>query len=120
NPYQGGVIDPNDPNFYKGYGRYAQDVVIPAFIAAYTNKDPNSVSLIKNSNPNLRSNPFSGIKAKPNWTVTYTGLSRIPGLDKIFTNVSIRHGYHSTFSMNSFNTALLFLDPFRVGYPSFT
>ena len=120
NPYQGGVIDPNDPNFYKGYGRYAQDVVIPAFIAAYTNKDPNSVSLIKNSNPNLRSNAFSGIKAKPNWTVTYTGLSRIPGLEKIFTNVSIRHGYHSTFSMNSFNTALLFLDPFRVGYPSFT
>jgi cell surface protein SprA len=119
NNYQGGVIDPGDPQYYKGYGRYAQDVVIPAFIAAYTNKDPNTVSLIKNSNPNLRSNPFSGIIPKPNWTLTYNGLSRIPGLDKIFTNFTLRHGYHSTFSMNSFNTALLFQDPFRTGYPFF-
>jgi cell surface protein SprA len=119
NPYQGGTIDPNDPGYFKGYGRYAQDVVIPAFIAAYTNKNPNDVKLLKNNNPNIRSNPFAGIIPKPNWTVTYTGLSRMPGLDKIFTNVSIRHGYHSTFAMNSFNTALLFADPFRVGYPSF-
>ena len=41
------------------------------------------------------------------------------GLDKIFTNFTIRHGYHSTLSMNSFNTALLFMDPFRTGYPYF-
>ncbi|HEY6062200.1 MAG TPA: cell surface protein SprA [Chitinophagaceae bacterium] len=119
NNYQGGVVDPNDPEYFKGYGRYAQHVVIPAFIAAYTNKDPNSVKLVKNSNPNIRSNPFSGIIPKPNWTVTYNGLSRIPGLDKIFTNFTLRHGYHSTFSMNSFNTALLFQDPLRVGYPYF-
>lgn len=119
NNYQGGVIDPNDPAYYKGYGRYAQDVVIPAFIAAYTDKDPTKVKLARNDNPNIKANPFSGIIPKPNWTITYNGLSRIPGLDKIFTNVTIRHGYHSTFSMNSFNTALLFLDPLRVGYPSF-
>jgi cell surface protein SprA len=119
NPYQGGVIDPNDPAYFKGYGRYSQDVVIPAFLAAYTDKDPNTIKLAKNSNPNLRSNPFSGIIPKPNWTVTYTGLSRLKGLDKIFTNVTIRHGYHSTFSMNSFITALLFLDPNRIGMPFF-
>lgn len=119
NPYQGGAIDPNDPAYFKGYGRYAQDVVIPAFIAAYTKKDPTSVKLTKNNNPNLRSNPFSGLIPKPNWTITYNGLSRIPGLDKIFTNFSIRHGYHSTLSMNSFNTALLFVDPLRIGFPSF-
>lgn len=119
NPYQGGAIDPNDPAYFKGYGRYAQDVVIPAFIAAYTKKDPTSVKLTKNNNPNIRSNPFSGLIPKPNWTVTYNGLSRIPGLDKIFTNFTIRHGYHSTLSMNSFNTALLFTDPLRVGFPYF-
>jgi cell surface protein SprA len=119
NNYQGNIVDPNDPKYYKGYGRYSQDVVIPAFLSAYTKKDPSSISLIKNSNPNIRSNPFSGIIPKPNWTVNYTGLSRLKGLDKIFTNFTIRHGYHSTFSMNSFNTALLFADPFRVGYPSF-
>lgn len=117
NPYQSGVIDPD--GYAKGYGRYAQDVVIPAFIAAYTSKDPLSVKFIKNTNPNIRANPFSGILPKPNWAISYTGLSRIKGLDKIFTNFTIRHGYHSTFSMNSFNTALLFADPFRVGYPKF-
>jgi hypothetical protein len=77
------------------------------------------VKAAKNSNPNLRANPFSGILPKPNWTVTYNGLSRLAGLDKIFTNFSVRHGYHSTFSMNSFNTALLFADPFHIGFPSF-
>ncbi len=119
NNYQGGVIDPNDPKYYRGYGRYSQDVVIPAFLAAYGKKDPSTVNLLKNSNPNLRSNPFSGIIPKPNWTVTYNGLSRLRGMEKIFTNFTLRHGYHSTFSMNSFNTALLFADPFRIGYPSF-
>lgn len=119
NPYQGGVIDPNDPGYFKGYGRYAQDVIIPAFIAAYTKKDPLSIKLTRNSNPNIRANPFSGIIPKPNWSINYTGLSKIKGLEKIFTNVSIRHGYHSTLSMNSFNTALLFTDPFHVGFPFF-
>ncbi|MGB3005451.1 MAG: cell surface protein SprA [Chitinophagaceae bacterium] len=118
NPYAtGNTVGPD--GYVNGYGRYAQDIVIPAFIAAYTNKDPLSVQLAKNSNPNIRSNPFSGIIPKPNWTVTYNGLSRLNGLDKIFTNFSIRHGYHSTFSMNSFNTALLFFDPNRIGFPSF-
>jgi cell surface protein SprA len=51
--------------------------------------------------------------------LTYTGLSRLKGLNKIFTNFTLRHGYHSTLSMNSFNTALLFEDPLRVGYPYF-
>ncbi|MGB3155549.1 MAG: cell surface protein SprA [Chitinophagaceae bacterium] len=119
NNYQGGVIDVNDPAYYKGYGRYAQDVVVPAFLAAYTKKDPMTVKLAKNNNPNIRSNAFSGILPRPNWTIVYTGLSRLKGLDKIFTNFTIRHGYHSTFSMNSFNTALLFLDPNRIGFPSF-
>ncbi|HEX7904082.1 MAG TPA: cell surface protein SprA [Chitinophagaceae bacterium] len=118
NPYAAGN-GTNPDGYVKGYGRYAQDVVIPAFLAAYTNKDPGNIKLFKNSNPNTRSNPFSGIIPKPNWTVTYNGLSRMKGLDKIFTNVTIRHGYHSTLSMNSFNTALLFLDPSRIGYPSF-
>ncbi len=118
NPY-GAAPDPNDPGYYKGYGRYAQDVIIPAFIAAYTNKDPNKVSIASNANPNIRANPFAGIKAKPNWTVTYNGLTRLPGMDKIFTSFTLRHGYHSTFSMNSFNTALLFADPFHIGYPFF-
>lgn len=119
NPYATPTPIVTDPGFYEGYGRYAQEVVIPAFLAAYTGKDPLSIKPIKNSNKKSSSNPFNGILPKPNWTLSYNGLSRIKGLDKIFTNVLIRHGYHSTLSMNSFNTALLFQDPFRVGYPYF-
>ena len=118
NPY-GAAPDPNDPGYFLGYGRYAQDVVIPAFLAAYTGKSPEEIKFIRNDNPNIRANPFKSIIPKPNWTVTYNGLSRMKGLDKIFTNFTIRHGYHSTLSMNSFNTALLFMDPFRTGYPYF-
>lgn len=117
NPYSSGAIDPE--GYYEGYGRYAQDVVIPAFIAAYTKKDPMKVPLIENNNPKLNANPFKGIIPRPNWSISYNGLTKIPGLEKIFSNVSIRHGYHSTLGMNSFNSALLFQDPFHTGFPSF-
>ncbi|MCU7551041.1 cell surface protein SprA [Chitinophagaceae bacterium LB-8] len=117
NPYYSGNVTAD--GYAEGYGRYAQDVLVPAFIAAYTDKDPLKVDLIKNSNPNLRSNPFSGYVPKPNWNISYSGLSRIPGFEKVFTNFTIRHGYNSTLSMNSFNSSLLFQDPFRVGYPYF-
>jgi len=116
NPYGSA---PRNDGYYTGYGRYAQDVIIPSFLAAYTDKDPTSITLIKNSNPKTSSNPFSGLVPKPNWNITYNGLTRLDGMEKIFTNFSVRHGYSSTLSMNSFNTALLFTDPFRVGYPSF-
>lgn len=122
NPYSkdgsGNVIQ-NPDGYYYGYGRYAQDVLLPAFIAAYTDEDPNTVSLIKQTNPSIKSNPFSGIKARPNWRLTYNGLTRIRGFEKIFTNFTITHGYNSTLSMNSFNSALLFDDPFRLNYPGF-
>ena len=77
------------------------------------------VELIRNNNPKLRSNPFSKLMPKPNWNISYNGLSRLKGLEKIFTNFTIRHGYTSTLGMNSFTTALLFQDPLRIGYPSF-
>ena len=117
NPYQTGGVDAD--GYSKGYGRYAQDVVIPAFLSAYTNKDPLTQKLIKNNNPTLRSNPFGGLMPKPNWTITYNGLTNLPGFDRVFTKFSVRHGYKSTLNMNSFNTALLFTDPLRVGYPHF-
>jgi len=117
NPYNT-TPTPGPDGYYQGYGRYAQDVIIPAFISAYTNKDPLSISLVKNSNPKTSSNPFSGLKAKPNWNITYNATG-IKGLEKTFTNLMFRHGYRSTLSMNSYNSALFFQDPFSYGYPSF-
>lgn len=115
----GSSYDPNT-GYFTGYGRYAQDVLIPSFLAAYTDKDPLTIPLVKNTNANLRSNPFSGYIPKPNWTVTYNGLSRIKGIEKIFTSFTLRHGYTSTLGMNSFTTSLLFEDLFLgAGIPHF-
>lgn len=105
--------------FATGYNRYAQDVLVPAFVAAYTGKDPNTISLIKQTNPNTRSNPFSGIIPKPNWRMTYTGLSKIPALAEKFNMISISHSYNSHMRMNSFGSDLLFRDPFGLGAPGF-
>ncbi len=105
--------------FYTGYGRYAQDVLIPSFIAAYTGTDPLKVPLMNQNSKNIRSNPFSGLIPKPNWRITYTGLSNINKSESIFSNITLTHGYNSTLSMNSFASALLYQDPFNVGYPGF-
>ena len=105
--------------FPTGYGRYAQDVLVPAFIAAYTGKDPNTTALLKETNPNINSDPFSGIKPLPNWKISYTGLTTIPALAAIFSSISITHGYDATLSMNSFSSNLLYLDPFHLSTPGF-
>ncbi|HTN07981.1 cell surface protein SprA [Agriterribacter sp.] len=105
--------------YYLGYSRYAQDVLIPSFIAAYTKKDPNQVSLLKTGGTNVRSNPFSGYLPKPNWHIEYAGLSRIESLSKIFNDFTLTHDYKSTLGMNAFNSNLLFQDRWRLGFPSF-
>jgi cell surface protein SprA len=111
---------PLEANGYAyGYNKYAIDVLIPAFIAAYSGQDPNSVALIKQSNANIKSNPFSKILPRPNWKLDYNGLSRVKGLEKIFTNVTLSHGYNGSLSMNGFTSALLYQDVSRYGYPSF-
>jgi cell surface protein SprA len=117
NPYSGGQVNPD--GYYKGYGRYAQDVLIPAFIAAYTDQDPLKVGLLDQKNRKINDNPFKRYLPKPNWRLTYNGLSRLPGLDRIFTNFTITHGYTSNLSMNNFTSALLYADQFGFGFPSF-
>ena len=118
NPYSASRPVGSD-GFYYGYGKYAVDVLIPSFIAAYTGQDPNKVGLLKQSNPNLKANPFKAILPKPNWKLDYNGLSKIKPLDKIFTSFTISHGYTGNLSMNGFTSALLYQDVSSYGYPSF-
>ncbi len=105
--------------YATGYGRYAQDVLIPAFIAAYQKQDAGTVPLINQNNSKISTNPFSGIKAMPNWRATYTGLTRIPSVASKFSNISLSHGYNGTLSMNSYNSALSFADPLVLSAPGF-
>ncbi|HTI07755.1 MAG TPA: cell surface protein SprA [Puia sp.] len=117
NPYTGGLVGTD--GYSKGYGRYAQDVLIPAFIAAYTGKSPDKIALLNESGGGVTSNPFSGYLPKPNWNLTYNGLSRLPWFSKIFTNFNISNAYSSTLSMNSFNSQLNYSDPQGYGQPGF-
>lgn len=81
---------------YKyGYGSTSNDVLIPAFLAAYSGTSPHLVGL----NP-LKTAP------KVNWKITYTGLSKIPWFQKFFKNVTLNHTYRSTFSITSFTSEL--------------
>ncbi|MBU6158065.1 MAG: cell surface protein SprA [Bacteroidetes bacterium] len=117
NPYTNNQIQ-ND-GYYKGYGRYSQDVLISSFIAAYTNQDPQNIGLISQSSRSIDDNPFRRFMPYPNWRLTYNGLTRIPALEKVFTNFSITHAYNSNLSMNNFASALLFADAQGLGFPSF-
>ena len=80
-------------DYFEGYGRYQLDVLIPSFLAAYNGKSANNVKL----------NVFKTIPL-PNWRISYKGLSKIKGLDKIFSSVSLNHSYKSGLNVNSFNT----------------
>lgn len=117
NPYWNGLYT-ND-GFASGYGRYSQDVLIPAFLAAYTKSSPYTIPLLKENNGSITSNPFSGILPKPNWRLTYSGLTKIPALADVFSSIVITHAYSGTLSMNSFSSALNYQDPLHRGTPGF-
>lgn len=94
-PYNPGSDNTN------GINRNSSDVLIPAFIAAYTGKDPNSVGL----------SPFPSIKSMlPNWRVTYDGLIRIPAVKKYFKSVMLNHQYRCTYSVGAFTSFLNWVD----------
>ncbi|MFN9711208.1 MAG: cell surface protein SprA, partial [Bacteroidota bacterium] len=117
NPYTGSQQQAD--GYYKGYGRYSQDVLIPAFIAAYTGQDAGKVGLISQREGRIDDNPFRRFIPRPNWRITYNGLTRLPIIEKYFTNFSITHGYNSNLSMNNFASALLYADAQGLGFPSF-
>ncbi|HTN38049.1 MAG TPA: cell surface protein SprA [Arachidicoccus sp.] len=117
NPYYNGEMDAD--GFAKGYGRYAQNVLIPAFLAAYTGKSPNTIGLVAPTNVDIKTNPLGDIFPLPNWNITYAGLTRIGALSTIFSNITLKSGYNGTLSMNSFTSALNFQDRLMRGMPGF-
>jgi cell surface protein SprA len=73
-------------------GQYSGDVLIPAFLEAYTG-----------SGDGLGLFPALS-RLLPNWTVRYTGLSKIPWLADRFKNVNINHAYKSLYSVTSYSS----------------
>lgn len=86
-----------DKDFPDGYSRKSPDVLIPAFLAAYTGNriTPNSLS------------PFPAIPM-PNWRITYNGLTKVPFFKKYFQTITFNHSYRSTYTVSNFVTNLFY------------
>jgi len=79
----------------QSYESQSQDVLIPAFIAAYTGKSADQVTLT----------PFPNIPI-PNWRIDFTGLNKIPGLADLFSSITLNHAYTSTYSVMNYSNSL--------------
>jgi cell surface protein SprA len=78
-----------------GFGENSQQVLLPAFMAAYSGSNPDKV------NTSL----FKKIPI-PNWTLRYTGFMKLDFFKKNFSNFVVSHGYRSSYTISSFTNNL--------------
>lgn len=73
------------------------DVMIPAFLAAYSGIDARKIGL----------SPFPGLESLlPNWRITYDGFMRIPAIKKYFKSFMLTHAYQCTYGVGSYSSFL--------------
>ena len=103
----GGFMEgnPNAGNtFNPEVGQVSQtgsDVLIPAFLAAYSGKSPYTQYLT----------PFPDFGAAlPNWRVTYDGLVNLGNLRDIFKSFTLSHAYQCTYSVGSYSSYLNWIE----------
>jgi cell surface protein SprA len=77
------------------YDSISQDVLIPAFISAYTGKEVEKMSL----------SPFPKTPL-PGWRIDYNGLSKLEAFKNIFQSITLTHGYNSTYSVLNYSNSL--------------
>ncbi|WP_231374047.1 T9SS outer membrane translocon Sov/SprA [Aureivirga marina] len=82
--------------YQDGYGSTSQQVLLPAFLAAYSGQDANNVSL----------NAFSQDVPFPGWKLTYKGLMNFKWFKKNFRSFTVTHGYNSIFAISSYTNNL--------------
>ena len=74
--------------------QYSAVVMIPAFLDSYTSSGKGSLDLL----PTLS-------KLLPNWTVRYSGLSKLKWFNEHFKSVNVNHSYKSVFAVGSFTSS---------------
>jgi cell surface protein SprA len=79
----------------QNYSLNSQDVLIPAFLAAYSHRDPSKQHL----------GAFQSIPL-PNWRIDFTGLTRIKKLAKIFPSFNITHSYSCKYNVSNYTSSL--------------
>ena len=71
------------------------DVLVPAFLAAYTGRDANTIGI----------NPFMNLlHILPNWSITFDGLGRLPWLRDQFKSISLTHAYTCKYAIGSYSS----------------
>jgi cell surface protein SprA len=83
--------------FPLGYKSNQQEVMLLAFLAAYSGTDANKIKL----------SPM-GRFPLPNWNLNYNGLTKIRAMRKIFKNFTLSHAYTSSYNIGSYTNNLLF------------
>jgi cell surface protein SprA len=86
----------SDTIYPAGYNSTNPDVAIPAFLAAYTDKNVNTV------NKDFKSWSYF----RPSWRVKFDGLKNIDFIGDKFRNISLSHGYMATFTVGSYGSNL--------------
>ncbi len=76
-----------------GVNRYSADVMVPAFLNAYTSMGGSGLSLF----PALS-------RLLPNWQLRYSGLSQLPWIRDVFKSVNVNHSYKSIYTVGSYSS----------------
>lgn len=75
--------------------RTSSDVLIPAFLAAYSGQSPHKISL----------KLFDGLGAmRPNWRVTYDGFINLGNMRKWFKSFTVTHAYQCTYNIGNYTS----------------
>ena len=72
-------------------GEYSAEVLIPAFLSAYTSGAGNSLDIF----PALT-------RLLPNWSIRYGGLSKLPWVQNHLKSLNLNHAYKSVYSVGSY------------------
>ena len=84
-----------DPSKHGRVSNNSADVLVPAFLAAYTGRDASKMNL----------NPFLSIlQILPNWSVTYDGLGKIPWMKEHFKSITLTHAYTCKYAIGSYGS----------------
>lgn len=89
--YDPSVVGPD--GFPDGYGGLSQEVLIPAFFAAYGGKSPDKVYL-----GNFPLIPL------PNWRLVYDGIGKLPLIRNLIQTANLSHAYRSTYNIGNYVT----------------
>lgn len=80
---------------YGAVGSNSADVLVPAFLAAYTGRDANTMNM----------NPFLGLlSVLPNWSVTFDGLGKLPWVRDHFKSINLTHAYTCKYAIGSYSS----------------